>query len=55
MTDENSWHAAIMAGGRDAFGCAAGRAHPSSLNIVEKETMLEQTVERLLHFVPGHI
>ena len=56
MTDEKlKVHAVIMAGGRGTrfWPRSRTRTPKQLLNIVGKETMLEQTVERLLHLVPG--
>lgn len=57
MPDEKlKIHAVIMAGGRGTrfWPRSRTRTPKQLLNIVGKETMLEQTVERLLHLVPGH-
>ncbi len=56
MTDEKlKVHAVIMAGGRGTrfWPRSRTRTPKQLLNIVGKETMLEQTVERLLHLVPA--
>ncbi|HTQ59413.1 MAG TPA: mannose-1-phosphate guanylyltransferase [Candidatus Solibacter sp.] len=55
MSDEKlNIHAVILAGGRGTrfWPRSRTRAPKQLLNIVGKDTMLEQTVERLLHLIP---